>query len=105
MVAKTKSAVLTLLRPGERLGRSCRGACTRRLSRTGAELGTLLHRPGRGRHLPFYWIAIPHDWSRVLVMHAHGGPETGPPLSERSRKDLERWTVSVKAGYAWAGST
>ena len=53
----------------------------------------------------FYWIAIPRDWNRVLVMHAHGGPETGPPQSERSRKDLERWAVTVKAGYAWAGST
>ncbi|OUM01406.1 alpha/beta hydrolase [Variovorax sp. JS1663] len=53
----------------------------------------------------FYWIAIPRDWNRVLVMHAHGGPETGPPESERSRKDLERWAVTVEAGYAWAGST
>lgn len=53
----------------------------------------------------FYWIAIPKDWNQVLVMHAHGGPEIGPPTLERSRKDLERWAVTVKAGYAWAGST
>lgn len=53
----------------------------------------------------FYWIAVPRDWNQVLVMHAHGGPETGPPLAERSRNDLERWAVTVKAGYAWAGST
>jgi hypothetical protein len=53
----------------------------------------------------FYWIAIPKDWNKVLVMHAHGGPETGPPALERSQKDLERWAVTVKAGYAWAGST
>jgi alpha-beta hydrolase superfamily lysophospholipase len=57
---------------------------------------------GRGA---FYWIAIPGDWNKVLVMHAHGGPETGPPSAERSMKDLERWAVTVKAGYAWAGST
>ena len=54
----------------------------------------------------FYWIAIPKDWSRgVLVMHAHGGPETGPPKLERSQEDLKRWAITVKAGYAWAGST
>lgn len=56
-----------------------------------------------------YWIAIPKDWARdgkgVLVMHAHGGPETGPPKLERSEEDLKRWAVTVKAGYAWAGST
>ena len=34
----------------------------------------------------FYWIAIPRDWNRVLVMHAHGGPETGPPSSSAARK-------------------
>ncbi|CAA2102783.1 hypothetical protein VVAX_01929 [Variovorax paradoxus] len=53
-----------------------------------------------------YWIAIPKDWNHgVLVMHAHGGPETGPPKLERSEEDLKRWAVTVKAGYAWAGST
>lgn len=52
-----------------------------------------------------YWIAIPGDWNRVLVMHAHGGPETGPPQLARSEEDLKRWAVTVKAGYAWAGST
>ncbi len=56
----------------------------------------------------FYWIAIPKDWQplgKVLVMHAHGGPETGPPKAERSEQDLKRWAISVKAGHAWAGST
>ncbi len=53
----------------------------------------------------FYWIAIPQAWNHVLVMHAHGGPEIGPPKLERSEKDLQRWAVTVKAGYAWAGST
>jgi hypothetical protein len=53
-----------------------------------------------------YWIAIPKDWNRgALVMHAHGGPETGPPKLARSAEDLKRWAVTVKAGYAWAGST
>jgi alpha-beta hydrolase superfamily lysophospholipase len=38
-------------------------------------------------------------------MHAHGGPELGPPQLKRSEEDLKRWAVTVKAGYAWAGST
>lgn len=56
----------------------------------------------------FYWIAIPQQWQReqgVLVMHAHGGPETGPPDLKRSEEDLKRWAITVKAGHAWAGST
>jgi hypothetical protein len=57
----------------------------------------------------FYWIAIPAKWNPatgVLVMHAHGGPaDTGPARPERSREDLQRWAVTVKAGHAWAGST
>jgi hypothetical protein len=56
-----------------------------------------------------YWLAIPKDWSPatgVLVMHAHGGPaSTGPAELKRSEEDLKRWAVTVKAGYAWAGST
>jgi hypothetical protein len=55
----------------------------------------------------FYWIAIPANWNHdVLVMHAHGGPaDTGPAKPERATEDLERWAITVKAGYAWAGST
>ena len=56
----------------------------------------------------FYWIAIPQNWQRqtgVLVMHAHGGPETGAPSLKRSEEDLKRWAITVKAGHAWAGST
>jgi len=51
-----------------------------------------------------YWIAIPERWNRVLVMHAHGGPEIEAPTIARSAEDLERWAVMVRAGYAWAGS-
>jgi len=57
----------------------------------------------------FYWIALPQGWDAatgVLVMHAHGGPaDTGPAELKRSEEDLKRWAVTVKAGYAWAGST
>jgi pimeloyl-ACP methyl ester carboxylesterase len=53
----------------------------------------------------FYWIAVPAVWNQVLVMHAHGGPELGEPRAQRSADDLTRWAITVKAGYAWAGST
>jgi hypothetical protein len=57
----------------------------------------------------YYWIALPAGWDStrgVLVMHAHGGPaDTGPARPERATEDLQRWAVTVKAGYAWAGST
>lgn len=53
----------------------------------------------------YYLIAIPDVWNKVLVMHAHGGPVLGPPKVERSVEDLTRWSVIVKAGYAYAGST
>ena len=52
-----------------------------------------------------YWIAMPAQWNGVLVLHAHGGPELGEPKAERSAEDLTRWSIMVKAGYAWAGST
>ena len=53
----------------------------------------------------YYWIAVPAVWNQVLVMHAHGGPELGVPNAKRSADDLARWAITVKAGYAWAGST
>ena len=55
-----------------------------------------------------YWIALPAQWQRgagVLVMHAHGGPEVEEPTLARAAEDLKRWSIMVKAGYAWAGST
>jgi pimeloyl-ACP methyl ester carboxylesterase len=53
-----------------------------------------------------WWVALPPHWDRrVLVLHAHGGPELGSPKATRSAEDLQRWKVMVRAGYAWAGST
>ncbi len=61
---------------------------------------------GRDEAGAFWWAAVPKDWDRhVLVLHAHGGPELGPPKAERSAEDLQRWKVMVRAGWAWAGST
>ncbi len=55
----------------------------------------------------FYWIALPANWKNdVLVMHAHGGPDQpGPATLKRSEEDLKRWAITVKLGYAWAGSS
>jgi hypothetical protein len=52
-----------------------------------------------------YWIAVPSPWNGVLVLHAHGGPELGAPSSERTARDLARWSVWPRAGYAWAASS
>ena len=52
-----------------------------------------------------YLIAVPADWNGHLVLHAHGGPLLGAPRPERVAEDLTRWSVTVKAGYAWAGSS
>ena len=60
---------------------------------------------GRDAEGALYWIAIPAEWNKVLVVHAHGGPELGTPTLARGAEDLQRWAVMVKAGYAWAGST
>ncbi|MFC8197681.1 hypothetical protein ACFUTV_20050 [Streptomyces sp. NPDC057298] len=53
-----------------------------------------------------YAIAVPKDWNRSLVVHAHGGPDLGAESDpDRSTGDLERWAVMVDEGYAWAGSS
>lgn len=53
-----------------------------------------------------YTVAIPKDWNRSLVVHAHGGPDLAEASDpERSVEDLERWSVMVEEGYAWVGSS
>lgn len=52
-----------------------------------------------------YWIAIPENWNKTLVMHAHGGPRLGPITRDSNLQDLERFSVTVRQGYAWAGSS
>ncbi len=60
---------------------------------------------GRDRLGAHVLIAVPPQWSGVLVLHAHGGPTLGEPKPERAVEDLQRWAVMVRAGHAWAGST
>lgn len=60
---------------------------------------------GQSEEGAFYWIAIPADWNGVLVLHSHGGPRTTAPGIEDGIDDLQRFSVMVREGYAWAGST
>ncbi|MBP7062810.1 hypothetical protein [Ferrovibrio sp.] len=60
---------------------------------------------GQDRAGAFYLIAIPADWNGHLVLHAHGGPELGAPSMKRTEEDFKRWSITVRAGYAWAGSS
>lgn len=60
---------------------------------------------GRSEEGAYYWMAIPADWNGVLVMHSHGGPRTQTPEANDEIDDLQRLSVMVREGYAWAGST
>ncbi len=60
---------------------------------------------GQDANGAFYLAAIPKDWNRILVVHAHGGPRLGQPKADDSDEDLERFQIMVRQGYAWIGST
>ena len=60
---------------------------------------------GRDSAGAYYRIAIPAGWQGDLVLHAHGGPTLGEPKESRAVEDLQRWSVMLRAGYAWAGSS
>ncbi|WP_338320696.1 hypothetical protein [Streptomyces lonarensis] len=61
---------------------------------------------GTDRNGSAYTLAVPTQGNGSLVVHAHGGPSlTAGSDPERSAGDLERWTVMVEEGYAWAGSS
>ncbi len=60
---------------------------------------------GQDRAGAHYVVVMPARWSGVLVLHAHGGPTLGPPKPERALEDLQRWSIWVRAGHAFAAST
>ena len=60
---------------------------------------------GRDANGAWYVIAMPADWNRRLIVHAHGGPRTGAPKAADPLEDLDRFSVMVRQGYAWVGST
>ena len=68
----------------------------------GADVRCLSGRDGNGA---WYVIAMPADWNRKLIVHAHGGPRTGEPGAADPLEDLDRFSAMVREGYAWVGST
>ena len=60
---------------------------------------------GRAAKGGYYWIAVPENWNGSLIVHANGGPRTGEPKADDPLEDLERFSMTVKEGFAWAGST
>lgn len=60
---------------------------------------------GQDANGAYYWIAIPANWNHMLVLHAHGGPRLAPLGPNVNLQDLERFAVTVRQGYAWAGSS
>ena len=60
---------------------------------------------GRAASGAWYWYARPRAWNGTLVVHAHGGPRLGDPEKADPEEDLDRFSMMVAEGYAWAGST
>ncbi|WP_314176745.1 alpha/beta hydrolase family protein [Streptomyces winkii] len=61
---------------------------------------------GQDANGAYYTMAVPARWNGSLVVHAHGGPDLGDSSDpSRSTEDLDRWSVMVDEGYAWAGSS
>jgi dienelactone hydrolase len=52
----------------------------------------------------YYTIAVPKQWNRSLVVHAHGGPAMSYDPTTTTT-DLAEWAVLVEEGYAWAASS
>jgi pimeloyl-ACP methyl ester carboxylesterase len=59
---------------------------------------------GQDANGAYYWIAIPKAWNGSLVVHTHGGPRLKAPRPDDALEDLDRFSVTVKEGFAWAGS-
>lgn len=60
---------------------------------------------GQDTNGAWYVIAMPADWNNRLIVHAHGGPRTGAPEAADPLEDLDRFSVMVRQGYAWIGTT
>jgi pimeloyl-ACP methyl ester carboxylesterase len=61
---------------------------------------------GKDENGAFYLIAKPKNWNGMLVVHAHGGPNPfGDEKLSTSIEYLQRFSVVVQEGYAWAGSS
>lgn len=52
-----------------------------------------------------YWMAMPQNWNKVLVVHVHGGPRIRLRDMKASAGELRHHAVMVNAGYAWVNSS
>ena len=60
---------------------------------------------GQDENGAWFVAAVPANWNSRLIVHSHGGPRTGTPEAEDELEDLDRFSVMVRHGYAWIGST
>ena len=60
---------------------------------------------GRDANGSWYWIAIPAKWTGTLVVHSHGGPSLETPKQDSPLADLKRFSVVLREGHAWVGSS
>lgn len=60
---------------------------------------------GRDANGAWYVIARPRQGNGSLIVHSHGGPRTSTPEADDPLADLDRFSVMVRQGYAWIGST
>ncbi len=60
---------------------------------------------GQDENGAWFVAAVPANWNRRLIVHSHGGPRTGMPEASDELEDLDRFSVMVRHGYAWIGST
>jgi hypothetical protein len=51
------------------------------------------------------WVAVPKQWNKTLIVHAHGGPSLNAPELSEAIEDMQRFDVFVRNGYAWVSST
>ena len=49
--------------------------------------------------------AMPKNWNGKLIVFAHGGPYLEPPLASQGQLDLAKYSIAVKLGFAWIGSS
>jgi len=99
MVRATILSGLTLLALGGAASAQTATACPPQIEKT-ADCWS-----GQDQNGAHYWIAKPKQWNGVLIVHSHGGPRLAPVWPHKSIKDLARFSVFVRAGYAMVGTS
>lgn len=60
---------------------------------------------GQDKEGAYYWVIKPKNWNRNLILYAHGGPKLSKIKLKNVTKDFKHWSVWVRNGYAWAGTS